>query len=370
MAFKIFYSWQSDLPSPLNRSFIEDALKKATKKAKKDFNQLEAVIDRDSKDEAGSPDIVQTIFSKIEESDIFVCDVSIINKAENYCPRPTPNPNVLVELGYALKTIGSSHIIMVINETHGYIEDLPFDLDHRRVLKYNLSENEKNDTEKFRKCKEELVRDLANAVNIIVSQYLPQSLSEDLRSVDEKVSRSRLKFKSAIGCAIERVDPNLVLPSFLEKYQAIEDEFDGFFVIFDGQSYFWHEYDKNKLIEYANKIATLLKSCVTKPEIKGRLFDMVIYDDLLPNQIIKIASIVTPVIEQESPDLMDIYFKILAILDKRTTSWKQIFESQRPDFEDDNVADQIRARRNYIEKIDALRLEILQWSLPSGKVNA
>ncbi|MCE5294979.1 MAG: hypothetical protein LLF94_10270, partial [Chlamydiales bacterium] len=190
----VFYSWQSDLPSSLNRSFIEHALEKAVKKVKKDFSKLEAVIDRDTKDEAGSPDIVQTIFAKIEKSDIFVCDVSIINKAENYCPRPTPNPNVLVELGYALKTLGSSHIIMVINETHGCTENLPFDLDHRRVLKYSLNENEKNNTEKSRKCKEELVRDLTKAVNVIVSQFLPQSLSEDLRSVDDKVRHSRLRF--------------------------------------------------------------------------------------------------------------------------------------------------------------------------------
>jgi hypothetical protein len=91
------------------------------------------------------------------------------------------------------------------------------------------------------------------------------------------------------------------------------------------------------LIEYANIIATLLNSCITKPEIKGRLFATVNYDDLLPNRIIKIASVLTPVIEQESPDLMDIYFRILAILDKRTSPWKQTFEGQRPDFEDDSV---------------------------------
>ena len=39
MKVSIFYSWQSDLPSKTNRSFIEDAIKKALKSINKDIKR-------------------------------------------------------------------------------------------------------------------------------------------------------------------------------------------------------------------------------------------------------------------------------------------------------------------------------------------
>lgn len=80
MDCKIFYSWQSDLPNSTNRGFIQDALNKAVKSLRNDdFIEVEPVIDRDTQNVAGAPDIVKTIFDKIEQAQIFVCDVSIIN---------------------------------------------------------------------------------------------------------------------------------------------------------------------------------------------------------------------------------------------------------------------------------------------------
>lgn len=370
MSYSIFYSWQSDLPNPLNRGFIEGALEKAAKKIKRE-NNINVIIDSATEGVAGSPKIDETIFRKIREADVFVCDVSIINKAGDF--RLTPNPNILVELGYAIKALGSTptgstRYIMVINTAFGRIEDLPFDLKMYKCLTYSLPQEDKDDPEKTRKCRDELVGQLIKAIKSIVWQFEPQSLRNELKLLDKKVNKSRQKFVIAVRCAIEKVETKLVLPSFVDQFQAIEDEFDEFFVFSDGQSHFWHVSDKNKLIEYAKKIAALLNSCVTKPEIKGRLLDTVNYDDLLPSQKIEIASVVTPFIKQESPDLMDIYFRILEILDKRTSSWKRTFESQLPDFEDDSVTDQIYARQNYIEEIDALRLEILKWSLPKENV--
>ena len=95
MKVSIFYSWQSDLPGKTNRNFIEDAIKKSLKGINKD-NRIIACIDRDTKDELGSPDIRASIFNKINHSKFFVCDVS---QNEN----GVPNPNVLIELGYAIK---------------------------------------------------------------------------------------------------------------------------------------------------------------------------------------------------------------------------------------------------------------------------
>ena len=136
MKVSIFYSWQSDLPYKTNRYFIEDSIKKSLREINKD-NRVIACIDRDTKDELGSPDIRNSIFQKISHSKFFVCDISL-NESK------TPNPNVLIELGYAVKTLGWSKILCLFNAQTGTIEELPFDINHNRVTPYSpSSEGEK-----------------------------------------------------------------------------------------------------------------------------------------------------------------------------------------------------------------------------------
>src|SRR5262249_37288607 len=129
---------QSDLPNPTNRGFIQTALEAATKTLRDDESiEVEPVVDRDTAGVPGSPDISSTIFGKIEQALIFVCDVSIINQGAKEASRFTPNPNVLIELGYALKALGQHRIIMVMNTAFGTVEQLPFDLRLKRVLTYD-----------------------------------------------------------------------------------------------------------------------------------------------------------------------------------------------------------------------------------------
>ena len=125
----VFYSWQSDLPNSTNRGFIQRALESAAAViAGDDTVALEPVVDRDTEGVAGSPDIAATIFAKIAAADVVVVDVSVINKASG--GRPTPNPNVLIELGYALRALGYERIILVFNRAYGAIEDLPLTYEH------------------------------------------------------------------------------------------------------------------------------------------------------------------------------------------------------------------------------------------------
>lgn len=139
MEKRIFYSWQSDLPNNSNRGFINTALEHAIKgiNADDDFSLI-PFLDRDTAGISGSPDISASIFEKISSSDIFVCDVSIINSHAGDFARPSPNPNVLIELGYAIGIMGWSRIILVMNEVFGAVGMLPFDLRGRRVLVYSM----------------------------------------------------------------------------------------------------------------------------------------------------------------------------------------------------------------------------------------
>lgn len=139
MERRIFYSWQSDLPNNSNRGFINTALEQAIKEinADDDFSLI-PFLDRDTAGMSGSPDISISIFEKIKSSDLFVCDISIINAHAGDLARPTPNPNVLIELGYAIGILGWSRVILVMNEHYGSVGMLPFDLRGRRVLTYSM----------------------------------------------------------------------------------------------------------------------------------------------------------------------------------------------------------------------------------------
>lgn len=139
---KIFYSWQSDLNLKTNKNFIEDCIKAAIKEFnKKNPFLVEFKLDKDTSGEPGNPEVINTILNKIDNSRLFICDLSIVNS--DYHGRKTPNPNVLFELGYAIKALGWEKIICIINQEYGPIEDLPFDLKHRRMLSYNLTKSDK-----------------------------------------------------------------------------------------------------------------------------------------------------------------------------------------------------------------------------------
>lgn len=143
----IFYSWQSDLPNNSNWTFIENCLSLATKelKALKPISIM-IDIDRATRDDTGSPDITESIFTKITNSSVFVADVSIVNGSSD--GRKTPNPNVLIELGYAARTLGWEKIICICNTDFGALENLPFDLRNRRVMPYSLKDKDKAEVKK------------------------------------------------------------------------------------------------------------------------------------------------------------------------------------------------------------------------------
>lgn len=211
----IFYSWQSDLPNNLNRGFIEEALERAAKSIRNDNSiQVEPVIDRDTAGVPGSPDIASTIFSKINQAQIFVCDVSIIN--HDASTRLAPNPNVLIELGYAIKTLGTEHIIMVMNTSFGVPDNLPFDLRMKRVITYNANQEQQSRSQE----RKELEAKLENGLRAILSKLEKQtgqqsspatSIGEEARAAIENARPNQVilvrKFMSWLNDELAKVAP-------------------------------------------------------------------------------------------------------------------------------------------------------------------
>lgn len=128
MVQTIFYSWQSDTPSNTNRGFIKDSIERAIKCIAQNISIEEPLrLDQDTQGIPGQPETVNTILQKIEIYEIFIPDITFVARTEK--GKGIPNPNVMLELGYAMQSIGSSRIISVMNEAFGKAEDgLPFDL--------------------------------------------------------------------------------------------------------------------------------------------------------------------------------------------------------------------------------------------------
>lgn len=196
----IFYSWQSDSPNNTNRGFIEDALEKAIKILKADDSiEIEPVLDRDTLGEPGAIHIAESVFSKIERAKVFVGDVSIIGivpvSDSAWQERPTPNPNVLVEFGYALKTLRHTGVLMVMNTAFGKIEELPFDLDRRRVIPYEVTKSEPN--------KADIKNALAKTLALRIKEILDYEAAADAANQPAEVKPLAARIADAYAAAAE-----------------------------------------------------------------------------------------------------------------------------------------------------------------------
>jgi len=178
----IFYSWQSDAPANTNRSFIEKALAKAIKQVKGDTELHPALrdtdihLDKDTKGVSGSPPIAQTILAKIDNCSAFVGDITFVGKSlpklgfSKKRSRLFPNPNVLIEYGYAIAARGHTSVITVMNTAFGECtqQTLPFDLQHLRwPITYTL---ESADSPDKKIVFDGLVKDLTAALKAILNQ--------------------------------------------------------------------------------------------------------------------------------------------------------------------------------------------------------
>ena len=210
----IFYSWQSDLPGNETRNIIQDGIKDAVRLLR-DTVDIEA--DRDTKGEYGSPDIANTIFSKIDDCDIFVADVSAVCKYEvtdkdgNVKTKYMPNPNVMLELGYATHVVGWDNVICVLNADYGAPEDMPFDIASRRLTPFSLKDG---------------------SSKVDAKRFIKSVIQETVEHILENGKRVKSGFADLrLGCYVDGAVSNLVHPieisksvSFLEHRGQIINE--------------------------------------------------------------------------------------------------------------------------------------------------
>jgi hypothetical protein len=114
------------LATAISKSAVQGG-RRASSRLEVEHPELHVVLDEATRDMSGSPDIPSTILAKIREADAFVADITTI--PDPAAAKPCPNPNVLIELGYAVSQAGWPRIVLLFNEAHGnFAADVPWDI--------------------------------------------------------------------------------------------------------------------------------------------------------------------------------------------------------------------------------------------------
>ncbi len=135
--FNVFFSWQADINE--SRKIINKTLEKAAKELNARHADWHVNITSDTRGEDGSPDIEDAVLQKIREAHIFVADITPIAQLEKEGNRKLlPNPNVMIELGYAIRRMDiDKQVILLVNEENDAInynaKDMPFDINHHKI---------------------------------------------------------------------------------------------------------------------------------------------------------------------------------------------------------------------------------------------
>lgn len=211
---------------------LENALRDAT-----------VELDKDTQGVPGSPPVVDTILRKIEGCAAFVADLSFVGESKEGFknasgrPRQFPNPNVLIEYGYAVRCHSHEKAVGIMNTAYGKPdpESVPFDLRHTVWPRtYELAESTAVDEkEQFEKLVETLVKD----IGLILSRHSSPSVG-NAKFVPQKPTKNPAIFYDAAedlvgdrsgtftvpdgGKAYLRVYPSALVPRINSAYEAKE----------------------------------------------------------------------------------------------------------------------------------------------------
>ncbi|WVT78024.1 hypothetical protein QM996_31355 (plasmid) [Sinorhizobium chiapasense] len=164
----LFYSWQSDRGSKVCRNFIRHALEAAIANLK-GAHGIEIYLDSDTSGVPGTPHVSDTILRKIRECDIFLGDVTFVGSTSN--GKKMPNPNVMIEFGYARGVLTDRQILLLMNAAFGPAQELPFDLAHlRHPTQYSVQEDASDGVRRGQRTK--LAEILTHHLKAIVDDVL------------------------------------------------------------------------------------------------------------------------------------------------------------------------------------------------------
>lgn len=139
--YTIFYSWQSDDKES------SKTLGLALENTVEELNQIgiKIIIQHSTLGEPGMPSIDQAILRKIDACDLFIADVTPVTAYDKTLGnrlsvrKEVPNPNVLLELGYAMSALGVEYVIVAAHQGKWIPQNMPFDINHHAIYSFNSS---------------------------------------------------------------------------------------------------------------------------------------------------------------------------------------------------------------------------------------
>jgi hypothetical protein len=212
---------------------------------------IEPVIDRDTLGLAGSPDISQSIFSKIEAASVFVCDVTIIDPKSK---KPSPNPNVLLELGYAIKVLGWERIVMVMNTEFGNPTILPFDLRARRVTTYAIAK----DTVEKAPARNSLKKTLVAALKLIFEGHGSQSGKSVMTDSSDSSATDRQLLKEFMQSLPSDGSINFIDNQNMAGFSWPRDRLNELYTFYNEWGDAEHEFLDNEIEQIRSKLYNLI----------------------------------------------------------------------------------------------------------------
>ncbi|MEI9921886.1 MAG: hypothetical protein WDO14_24305 [Bacteroidota bacterium] len=157
----IFNSWQSDVSQ--NRKGVRIALNDACNNIYSQFADVDLNVIDSSSNQVGTTHIPNAILESIAKADIFIADLTTVGVTTDG-KKKLQNPNVLVELGYAVSQLGWERIVVLFNKTFGDFKDLPFDIEKRSCLDFKIADE--NDKGGIGQLREDLIARLARIIEV------------------------------------------------------------------------------------------------------------------------------------------------------------------------------------------------------------
>lgn len=177
MSYKIFFAYQTDSEDKFNKGFIHQASQNAIDKLKLEGYKIE--FDYGFKKTPGTTFLIGEMLKKNDDADMVLVDLTLTSSKNWFFAKKrsffgktfayfnseidklSPNPNVLLETGYAWSKKGQYRTLIVMNTAFGNPEELPVDFKgFRWGITYTLDENNYKDRKRIR---EELSSDLYKA---------------------------------------------------------------------------------------------------------------------------------------------------------------------------------------------------------------
>jgi hypothetical protein len=186
MNLTVFNSWQSD--SPYNSKSIRTALRDASNKLETQIAGLHIKIDEATSNQVGALHIPNAILQNIANADVFVVDLTTVGETFEK-RKKLQNPNVLIELGYAISQLGWNRIVLLFNKEFGEFKDLPFDIEKRSCVGFKIASPD--DRNSIGLLRESLIVRIKHIIEVnpdkpsLVTTILDKDRANDLKTINK-----------------------------------------------------------------------------------------------------------------------------------------------------------------------------------------